>query len=90
MVRFSTSPALHSKIILNVGDYGFLALPDRYYRWQLFHVDKLFVILLFILFFYLPSFRFSLRLRVLWLLSLRFLLLSLRLLNFLLRLLFGC
>ena len=37
--------------------------------------------------FCLPSFRFSLRLRVLWLLSLRFLLLSLRLLNFLLRLL---
>src|SRR4030042_648556 len=43
---------------------------------------KLFVILLFM--FYLPSFRFSLRLRVLWLLSLRSLLLSLWLLNFLL------
>jgi len=49
---------------------------------------KLFVILLSILFFYLPPFRFSLRLRVLWLLNLRFLLLSLRLLNSLLRLLF--
>jgi hypothetical protein len=30
------TPTLHTKIILNVGDYGFLALPDRYYRWQLF------------------------------------------------------
>src|SRR4030042_1597693 len=47
---------------------------------------KLFVILLFM--FYLPSFRFSLRLRVLWLLNMRSLLLSLRLLNFLLGLLF--
>jgi hypothetical protein len=27
---------LHSKIILNVGDYGFLALTNRYHREQLF------------------------------------------------------
>ncbi|MDH4267219.1 MAG: hypothetical protein OEW45_16435 [Deltaproteobacteria bacterium] len=27
---------LHSKIILNIGDYGFLALTDRYNRWQRF------------------------------------------------------
>src|SRR3990172_8236365 len=48
------------------------------------NVYKLLVILLSM--FYLPSFRFSLRLRVLWLLNLRSLLLSLRLLNSLLRL----
>jgi len=27
---------LHSKIILNVGNYGFFVLTDRYYRGQLF------------------------------------------------------
>src|SRR4030043_96179 len=49
--------------------------------------DNPFFILLSVPFLYLPSFRFSLRLRVLWLLNLRSLLLSLWLLNSLLRLL---
>ena len=34
--HFNVAPTLHSKIILNVGDYGFLVLTDRYYRGQLF------------------------------------------------------
>ena len=33
---FNFAPTLHSKIILNVGDYGFLVLTDRYCMWQLF------------------------------------------------------
>src|SRR4030067_3075896 len=78
---FNVAPTLHSKIILNVSDYGFLVLPTDIIEGNFF---KLFIILLFM--FYFPSFRFSSRLRVLWLLSLRSLLLSLRRLNFSLRL----
>jgi hypothetical protein len=29
-------PTLHSKIVLDVGDYSFLVLTDRYYRGQCF------------------------------------------------------
>ena len=35
---------LHSKIILNVGDYGFFVLTDRYYRGQLFCHPTLYVL----------------------------------------------
>ena len=42
MFLYPTS--LHSKIILNVGNYGFFVLTDRYYRGQLFCHPTLYVL----------------------------------------------
>jgi hypothetical protein len=44
LIILSTSYSLHSKIILNVGDYGFFVLTDRYYRGQLFCHPTLYVL----------------------------------------------